>query len=124
MNSLIAHNKTSLLAADTSTQRYDIICLSETYLDSSVPHDTDGLPRKGYYQVRADHPGKIISGGVFIYFKKDLVLLALDVSFFPESLLCEFPIGGKRGYVTVTYCIALIASQTLNLVTIYLFLTS
>ena len=62
VNSLTAHNKTSLLAADTSTQRYDIICLSETYLDSSVPDDTDGLPRKRYYLLQADHPGKIIRG--------------------------------------------------------------
>ena len=56
------NSKTSLLAPDTSTQRYDIICLSETYLDSSVPDDTDGLPRKGYYLLRADHSGKIIRG--------------------------------------------------------------
>ena len=92
-----------MLAADTSTQRYDIICLSEIYLDSSVPGDTDGLPPKGFYLVQADHPGNMIRGSVCIYLKEDLSLLALHVSFFPECLLCEFTIKGERDYVPITY---------------------
>ena len=71
--------------------------------DTSVPDETDGLPPKGYYLVQADHPGNIIRGGVSIYLKEDLALLALEVSFFPECLLCEFTIKGERDYVAITY---------------------
>ena len=35
-NSILAHNKLSLLAAYNITYKYDIICVSETYLNSPV----------------------------------------------------------------------------------------
>ena len=41
LNSLIAHNyvKLSSLQAYNSVYKHDVICLSETYLDNSVPSD-------------------------------------------------------------------------------------
>ena len=35
-NSILAHNKLSLLAAYNITYKYDIICVSKTYLNSPV----------------------------------------------------------------------------------------
>ena len=40
VNSILAHDKLSLLTAYNSTQHYDIICISETYLDSSIDENT------------------------------------------------------------------------------------
>ena len=43
VNSLIAHNmlKVSLLEAYNTVHKYDFICISETYFDSSVESDDD-----------------------------------------------------------------------------------
>ena len=43
---------------------FDMICLYESYLDSSVSSHNDNLYIRGYMYmlVRADHPGKIKRG--------------------------------------------------------------
>ena len=53
-NSILPHNKLSLLAAYNITYKYDFICVSETYLNSSV--DSSKLSIPGYDVIRADHP--------------------------------------------------------------------
>ena len=66
LNSIPAHNfiKLSLLRAYISINKTDIICLSETYLDSSIPSDDDNLELPGYNLVRADNPTNTKRGGV------------------------------------------------------------
>ena len=54
VNSILAYDKLSLLTAYSSTQHYDIICISETYLESSI--DEDILKLDGYSLIIADHP--------------------------------------------------------------------
>ena len=58
LNSISAHNfiKLSLPRAYISINKTDIICLSETYLDSSISSDNDNLELPGYNLVRADNP--------------------------------------------------------------------
>ena len=58
LNGLAAHSftKVSLLKALSVTHDYDIICLSETFLDSSVSNDDESINIKGYNLLRADHP--------------------------------------------------------------------
>ena len=50
LNSISAHNfiKSSLLRAYISIDKIDIICLSETYLDSNISSDNDNLELPGY----------------------------------------------------------------------------
>ena len=57
LNSISAHNyiKLSLLKAYFSTHRFDIICLSETYLNSGTSHEDTNLEIVGYTLIRADH---------------------------------------------------------------------
>ena len=45
LNSISAHNyiKVSLLRAYISTHKFDVICISETYLDSDTSDDDDNL---------------------------------------------------------------------------------
>ena len=72
LNSITAHNFSTLtqLKAYISTYKQDFICLSETYLDSSIPDNLIDI--KGYNSVRADHPDNIKRGGVCIYYKEYL----------------------------------------------------
>ena len=65
LNSISAHNfiKLSLLRAYISINKIDIICLSETYLDSSISSYNDNLELPGYNLVRADNPTNAKRGG-------------------------------------------------------------
>ena len=69
LNSISAHNflKLSLLRAYITVHNFDVICLSETYLDSSALHDDDNLQIPGYNLYRKDHPLNVKRGGVCIY---------------------------------------------------------
>ena len=61
-----------LLKAHISVHKSDIICLSETYFDSTVPHDDDNLVLSGYKLIRSDHPSNTKGGGVCLYYKNYL----------------------------------------------------
>ena len=60
VNIILAHDKLSFVIAYNSTQHYDIICISETYLDLSVYENT--LKLDGYSLIRADHLGNMKRG--------------------------------------------------------------
>ena len=79
LSSTCAHNfaKLSLLRAYVSVHKFDIICLSETYLDSSV--DDESLEISGYYLIRSDYPSSKKRGGICIYYKKFLPLKVTGV---------------------------------------------
>ena len=53
VKSILAHNKLSLLTAYNSALNHDLICLSGTYLDSTV--DANNPLINGYKILRADH---------------------------------------------------------------------
>ena len=57
LNGLAAHSftKVSLLQALSVTHDYDVICLSETFLDSSISNEDQRINIKGYNLLRADH---------------------------------------------------------------------
>ena len=74
---------------------YYIICLSETYLDSSIPSDDDNLELPGYNLVRADNPTNTKRGGVCIYYHNSLPLKVIDIQFLNECISFEIRIGGK-----------------------------
>ena len=66
LNSILAHDysKLYLLKAYISVHKFDIVCLSETYLDSTVPLDDVNLVISGYNLIRSDHPSNTKLGGV------------------------------------------------------------
>ena len=51
---------------------FDMICLSKSFLDSSVSSDNDNLYIKDYKLVRADNPGNVKRDGIWVYFKETL----------------------------------------------------
>ena len=77
LNSICVHNfaKLSLLRAYVSVHKLDIICLSETYLNSIV--DGESLETSGYYLIGSDHPFNKKRGGICIYYKNFLPLKTL-----------------------------------------------
>ena len=72
LNSISAHNfiKLSLLRAYISFHNFDILCLSETYFDSTISSNDSNLIIPGYELYRADHPSNVKRGGICIYYKK------------------------------------------------------
>ena len=73
VNIIAAHDfsKLCLLEACNAHHMYDLICLSKTYLDSSVPYDDPKLNNK---LVRADNLSNNKRGDVGIYFKETLAI--------------------------------------------------
>ena len=70
VNKLSAHNllKLSSITAYNTIYKYDFICISETYLDSSVQSDDRDISINGYKLIRADHPSNSKRGGVCIFY--------------------------------------------------------
>ena len=66
LNSISAHNymKLSILMAYLSTHKFDVICISETYLNTDTSTVDENLEIAGYTLIRADHPSNT-SRGVF-----------------------------------------------------------
>ena len=71
-------NVNSILAHDT-LQRYVIICISETYLDSST--------NENYHILRAAHPNNLKIRGVSFYFKENLRLSQIETPYFCQCIL-------------------------------------
>ena len=76
-----AHNyiKVLLLWAYICTHKFDVICISETYLDSDKSDDDDNLKIAGYNLIRGDHSSSTKRGGVCIYYKHSLAFKLLII---------------------------------------------
>ena len=97
LNSISSHNyvKLSLLRAYLAFHNFDIICLSETYLNSSNSPDDETLQISGYNLVPSDHPLNSRCGGVCIYYKNYLPLQIISVNYLSECINFEIMIGNK-----------------------------
>ena len=105
INSIAAHNfaKLSSLEAFNAVHNFDVICISESYLDSSFSSDDSALALKGYKLVRADHPLDIKRGGTCIYYKEILPIKFLNVISLPECLLCEISYNNQKCFISSLY---------------------
>ena len=103
LNSLSAHNfsKLTQLKAYNAIYKHDFICLSETYLDSSIPDNV--LDIEGYRLVRADHPNNIKRGGVYIYYKESLPVRVINIPYIKEARLLEMNYNNKKVIISVIY---------------------
>ena len=103
LNSLSAHNfsKLTQLKAYISIHKHDFICLSETYLDSSIPDSLLEIDRCNL--IRSDLPNDIKRGGVCIYFKEILSVRVITIPYLKEALLLEMNYNNKRVIVSIIY---------------------
>ena len=69
LNGVAAHEfiKVSLLQRYITECNFDIICLSETFLHSSLDSEDDRLKIEGYSLIRSDHPSHSKKGGFCVY---------------------------------------------------------
>ena len=103
LNGLAAHGfvKIPLIEAFINTHNFDIICLSESFLDSTMPQNDENINIKGYSLLRAGHPG---NGGVCSYYKEYLPLIARnDISCLQECLVTELSINKEKCFFTCLY---------------------
>ena len=82
----------------------DIVCLSETFLDSSIPIDDNRLSIPGYSMMRADHPSNTKRSEVCLYYKEHfLIIWRDDISNLKEFLVTEITIKmndvSSRAYI-------------------------
>ena len=101
----MAHNfsKLSLLEAYNVEHKLDMVCLSETFLDSFIPGNDERLNMKGYKLIRADNPSDIKKDGVGIYYKELFAVCPVEVKNLNEYFIFEVPIKNKRGYAVSLY---------------------
>ena len=94
LNSISAHDYSQLflLKACILAHKSDIICLSETYLDSTVPLDDDNLVISGYNLICSDYPSNIRRRGVCLYYKNYLPLRVLNISYLKKCLNFELKV--------------------------------
>ena len=79
------------------------ICISESYLDSTVPLDDNSVSLNGHKLTRADHPDNVKRGGVCMYYKQNLSLRIISTSHFDQWLLFEVTCQNEKGYIAVIY---------------------
>ena len=104
INCLAAHEftKLALLEGYINVNDIDIICLSETFLDSSIPIDGKRLSIPAYSMMRADHPSK--RGGVCLYYKEHLPIIRRnDISNLKQCLVTEINVKNERCFLTCLY---------------------
>ena len=97
LNSIATYSfiKVSLLKAYITVYNSDVICLSETYLDSSILSDDKNLEIPGCDLIRADHPSNSKRGGACVYYRNSLPLKILDIFYLQECIVFELKIGNK-----------------------------
>ena len=86
----LIHFNMYLLQAGNSIHRFDIICLSETYLENSY-HNDDAQPKQ------------YIRGGVCIYYRETLPVKVIGVNILNEHLVCELSFGSHRVHLVSIY---------------------
>ena len=79
LNGLTAHDSTkiSLLQAYITQHNYDVICLTETFLNS-ILRDDNRITINGYNLIRSNHPGDSKKVGVRICYKEHIPLVLCD----------------------------------------------
>ena len=105
LNSVTAHNfeKINLLEACNIINKFNVICLLESYRDSSMASDNDDLNIKVYNLHRTDHPNNVERGGVCAYIRQSLPVRCLTNAYLQECLTFEISINNKKGYVVSLY---------------------
>ena len=107
LNSIPAHNfqKLALLQGYISSSKVDILCLSETFLNSDFSCDDNNLQLPGFDLIRADHPSNTKRGGVCIYYRNFLTLKLINIHYLNECITFEIKLGDKIGNF-VSLCIS------------------
>ena len=107
LNSLTAHDsiKIFLLQAYITQHNYDVICLLETFLISSIETNNDRILIDGYNLIIEDHPSDFKRGGVCVYYKEHIPLIKRDdICTLHNCLVTEIRSQGEKCFLSCIYC--------------------
>ena len=94
----------SLIEAFITTSNFDIVCLSETFLDSTIPDDDVNMQISGYSLLKAYHPNNIKRGGVCICFKESLPLIRRDdLTNLKDCVITKINVNNEKCLFTCLY---------------------
>ena len=82
---------------------YNIICLSETYLNHDILSVNDNLRIAGYKLIRVDHPSNQKRTGICIYCKDFLPMKVNNISCLKECLQFNPSVYEKQCNITLIY---------------------
>ena len=90
-NSLPTDNycKVAALKAYNSVYKYDFLCISENFLNSSFESNYKDLIIEAYNLIQSDRPNNTKRGGSCIYYKESLVVRIVNITSLTECLVCE-----------------------------------
>ena len=96
VNSILSHNcqNIELLKNFAAMHKFDIICISETFLNNT--YRNNDLNLNGYSLHRADHKSNAKRGEVGIYCNETSALKVIPIPYLNESLLFEVTIRSKK----------------------------
>ena len=103
LNGLAAHDfiKVPLVEAFITSNNFDLVCLSETFLYSAIPNNDINIKINEYSSVRADHPNDIKRGDVCIFFKESLPLIRRnDLTNIEDCIVTEINVNNKKRFST------------------------
>ena len=106
LNGLTAHDSTkiSILQAYIAQHNYDIVCLSETFLNSSTQSDDSKITIDGYNLIRSDDPSDSKKGGVCIYYKEHIPLIKRDdINTLENCLVTEIRSQNEKCFLSCIY---------------------
>ena len=106
LNGLTAHDSTkiSLLQAYITQRNYDIICLAETFLNSSILSDDNRIKIDGYSLIRSDHPSDSKKSEICIYYKEHIpLILRDDINTLDNCLVTETRSQNEKCFLTCIY---------------------
>ena len=89
------YSKLLFLNSYNSLHKCDIICLSETFVDSNTPLNDDNLQISGYTLVRSYHPFNTKRGGVCLYCKNNLPQRVINIGYLNECVTLKLTVGDK-----------------------------
>ena len=103
LNSLASNDfaRITLLNAENTIHKYDIISLCETSLNTTTTVTPNAIP--GYSFHPLNHPSGERHGGVGIFYKESLPLRVRPDLCFDECLVTELRFGRKKLFFTVLY---------------------
>ena len=90
-----SYTKVSLLTAYSLAHKFDIICVSEIFLNSETTPNDPNLEIPSYNMYRADHPSNCKRGGVCIFYEATIPLRVLNMSNLNECINFEVSIANK-----------------------------
>ena len=96
--------KGTLIDAFITAHNFGILCLSETVLDSTIPHNDENINISGYSLLRVDHPNNIKRERHSMCFKELLPLIRRSyLNNMKEYLVTEIHFNNKNCFFTCFY---------------------